>query len=292
MIIDFFKKNKYVTVSTTSFEEEKKEERKVYIPNDHWIKCTKCLRILYKEDINANYMVCPFCEYHFRIDPRKRIEYLIDKDTFEEFDKNIISVDPLNFPDYKNKVNKAKENTKEKDSVVCGKGLIGGNEAVICIMNSFFMMGSMGSVVGEKITRSIEYAIEHKLPVIIFSCSGGARMQEGILSLMQMAKISGALKRLSENNLLYLTVISDPTTGGVTASFAMLGDIIISEPGALIGFAGRRVIEKTINEKLPEDFQKAEFLLEKGFLDKIVHRKDMKKFISYILKVHRRNENA
>ena len=291
MIIDFFKKNKYVTVSTTSFEEEK-EERKVYIPNDHWIKCTKCLRILYKEDISANYMVCPFCEYHFRIDPRKRIEYLADVDTFQEFDKDIVSTDPLNFPEYKSKIKLGKEKSSENDSVVCGKCFIGGNEAVICIMNSFFMMGSMGSVVGEKITRAIEHAIEFKLPVIIFSCSGGARMQEGILSLMQMAKISGALKKLSENNLLYLTVISDPTTGGVTASFAMLGDIIISEPGALIGFAGRRVIEKTINEKLPEDFQKAEFLLEKGFLDKIVHRKDMKRYISYILKVHRRNEDA
>ena len=294
MIIDFFKKNKYVTVSTTSFDEEKeeKEERKVYIPNDHWIKCNNCLRILYKEDINANYMVCPFCEYHFRVDPRKRIEYLADKDTFEEFDKEIISVDPLEFPEYKTKIQLGKEKSCENDSVVCGKCTIGGNETVICIMNSFFMMGSMGSAVGEKITRAIERAIELKLPVIIFSCSGGARMQEGILSLMQMAKISGALKKLSENNLLYLTVISDPTTGGVTASFAMLGDIIISEPGALIGFAGRRVIEKTINEKLPEDFQKAEFLLEKGFLDKIVHRKDMKNFISYILKVHRRNEDA
>lgn len=284
MIIDFFKKNKYITVSTTTFE----EDRKVYIPNDHWIKCNKCSRILYKEDISANLMVCPFCEYHFRLEPRKRIDYLSDENSFEEFDNDVVSVDPLNFPDYAKKIELGKEKSMEKDAVVCGKCSIDGNEVVICVMNSFFMMGSMGSVVGEKITRAIEMAIELKLPVIIVTSSGGARMQEGVFSLMQMAKISGALKKLSENKLLYLTVISDPTTGGVTASFAMLGDIIISEPDALIGFAGRRVIEKTINESLPDDFQKAEFLLEKGFLDKIVHRKGMKKFISYVLKMHRR----
>lgn len=287
MIPDFFKKNKYITVSTTKFE----EERKVYIPNDHWIKCNKCSRILYKEDISLNFMVCPFCEYHFRLNPRERIEYLVDKNSFEEFDKNISSVNPLNFPDYEKKVEAGKKQSSESDAVVCGKCLIGGSEAVVCIMNSYFMMGSMGSVVGEKITRAVEKAIELKLPVIIFTSSGGARMQEGIFSLMQMAKISGALKKLSEHKLLYLTVISDPTTGGVTASFAMLGDIIISEPDALIGFAGRRVIEKTINESLPEDFQKAEFVLEKGFLDKIVHRKDLKKFISFILKMHRSCDN-
>lgn len=287
MITDFFKKNKYVTVSTTKFE----EDRKVYIPNDHWIKCSKCSRILYKEDISINLMVCPFCEYHFRLNPRERIEYLVDKNTFEEFDENITSINPLNFPDYDKKIDNNKEKSGEKDAVVCGKCSIGGNETIICIMNSYFMMGSMGSVVGEKITRAIENAIKLKLPIIIFTTSGGARMQEGMFSLMQMAKISGALKRLADEKLLYLTVISDPTTGGVTASFAMLGDIIISEPDALIGFAGRRVIEKTINESLPENFQKAEFVLEKGFLDKIVHRKDLKKFISYILKTHRSCDN-
>ena len=284
MIIDFFKKNKYVTVSTTSFE----EDRKVYIPNDHWIKCNKCLRILYREDISLNFMVCPFCEYHFRLDPRKRVEYLSDEGTFEEFDSNISSINPLDFPGYFEKLKDSVIKSNERDAVVCGKCFIDGNEAVVCVMNSFFMMRSMGSVVGEKITRSIEIAIDLKLPVVIFTSSGGARMQEGIFSLMQMAKISGAIKKLSDSGLLYLTVISDPTTGGVTASFAMLGDIIVSEPGALIGFAGRRVIEKTINESLPEDFQKAEFLLEKGFLDKIVHRKDMKNFIAYVLKIHRR----
>lgn len=287
MKFDFFKKNKYVTVSTIPFE----EERKVYIPNDHWIKCNSCLRILYKEDIKDNLMVCPFCEYHFRLDPRTRIDQLIDEGTFKEFDDNIVSVNVLDFPGYDKKLYNNKDSSSEKDSVVCGKCVIDENETVICIMNSFFMMGSMGSVVGEKITKSIEYAIDHKLPVIIFTSSGGARMQEGMFSLMQMAKISGALKKLSEEGLLYLTVITDPTTGGVTASFAMLGDIIISEPNAIIGFAGRRVIEKTINEKLPDDFQKAEFLLDKGFLDKIVHRKDLRNTISYILKVHRRIEN-
>lgn len=292
MKFDFFKKNKYVTVSTTSFDDDKeKEERKVYIPNDHWIKCNKCLRILYKEDIDDNLMVCPFCEYHFRIDPRKRIEYLCDLDTFEEFDADLISIDPLDFPKYDVKLKTAQKKSNEKDAVVCGKCYIDGNPAIICVMNSYFMMGSMGSVVGEKITRAIEKAIELKLPVIIFTCSGGARMQEGALSLMQMAKISGALKKLSDNNLLYLTVITDPTTGGVTASFAMLGDIIIAEPDALVGFAGRKVIERTINEQLPEDFQKSEFILKKGFLDKIVHRKDMKDFISYMLKMHRSDKH-
>ncbi len=288
MKFDFFKKSKYVTVSTTTFDDNKdKEERKVYIPNDHWIKCNKCLRILYKEDIENNLMVCPFCEYHFRIGPRQRIEYLCDRGSFEEFDSDLISVDPLNFPMYNSKIATAQSKSKEKDAVVCGKCSIGGNDTVICVMNSYFMMGSMGSVVGEKITRAIENAISSMLPVIIFTCSGGARMQEGVLSLMQMAKISGALKKLSDSKLLYLTVITDPTTGGVTASFAMLGDIIISEPDSLIGFAGRKVIERTINESLPDSFQKAEFVLEKGFLDKIVHRKDMKEFISYILKMHR-----
>ncbi len=287
MKFDFFKKNKYVTVSTIPFE----EDRKVYIPNDHWIKCNKCSRILYKEDIKDNLMVCPFCEHHFRLNPRDRIEQIIDEGTFEEFDANMVSVDPLKFPHYDKKLEIAKSSSSEKDAVVCGKGFINGYESIVCIMNSYFMMGSMGSVVGEKITRAIEYGIDHNMPVIIFTSSGGARMQEGMYSLMQMAKISGALKRLSEKGLLYLTVITDPTTGGITASFAMLGDVIISEPNALIGFAGRRVIEKTINEKLPDDFQTAEFLLEKGFLDKIVHRKDLKTTISYILKVHRRNEN-
>ncbi len=288
MKFDFFKKNRYVTVSTTSFE----DDRKVYIPNDHWIKCNKCLRILYKEDISLNFMVCPFCEYHFRLDPRKRIEYLSDKDTFEEFDSNILSSNPLQFPGYLEKIEDNVDKSKENDAVVCGKCFIDGNQAVICIMNSFFMMGSMGSVVGEKITLAIERAIEYSLPIVIFTSSGGARMQEGVFSLMQMAKISGAVKKLSEKGLLYLTVISDPTTGGVTASFAMLGDIIISEPGAMIGFAGRRVIERTINESLPDDFQTAEFLLEKGFLDKIVHRKDMKGFIAHILSTHRRCSNG
>ena len=287
MIIDFFKKNKYVTVSTMPFE----EERKVYIPNDRWIKCNNCLRILYKEDIQDNLMVCPFCEYHFRLDPRTRIEYLVDQNTFEEFDSDMVSVDPLDFPNYDKKLKDAKKVSSEKDAVVCGKCLISGYETVVCIMNSFFMIGSMGSDIEKKITRAIEYAIENGLPVIIFTASGGARMQEGILSLMQMAKISGALKRLSDSGLLYLTVITDPTTGGVTASFAMLGDIIISEPNAYIAFAGKRVIEKTINERLPDNFQKAEFLLDKGFIDKIVHRKDLKNIITYILKAHRRDAN-
>lgn len=221
-----------------------------------------------------------------RINSRERINRLMDENTFLEFDKDLKTTDPLKFPDYNEKISIAMEKTNENDAVITGEGCIGGEKTIICVMNSYFMMGSMGSVVGEKITRAIEIAISKRLPVIIFSASGGARMQEGILSLMQMAKTSAALGRLSDNGLLYISVLTDPTTGGVTASFAMLGDIIIAEPGALIGFAGPRVIEQTIRQKLPEGFQRSEFLLKKGFIDKIVKREDMKEILSRILHMH------
>lgn len=221
-----------------------------------------------------------------RVHPRERIKELIDDDTFIEYDLDLETSNPLDFPDYNEKIKSAKEVSKENEAVITGQGEIDGNQVIICVMNPSFMMGSMGSVVGEKITRAIERSLEKRVPIVIFAASGGARMQEGILSLMQMAKTSAALGRLSEEGILYIAVLTNPTTGGVTASFAMLGDIIIAEPGALIGFAGPRVIEQTIKQNLPEGFQRAEFLLEKGFIDKIVKRQDMKKFLSQVLKLH------
>lgn len=223
---------------------------------------------------------------HPRMAARDRINLIIDKETFLEYDTDINTTNALNFPGYGEKLETAAKNSNEKEAVVTGQGKIMGQDCIICVMDPSFMMGSMGSVVGEKITRAIENAIEKRLPIIIFTASGGARMQEGILSLMQMAKTSAALSRLDEEGLLYISVLTDPTTGGVTASFAMLGDIIIAEPGALIGFAGPRVIEQTIRQKLPEGFQRAEFLQEKGFVDKIVHRKNLKLVLGRILKIH------
>lgn len=286
MLKDLFKKNKYITVSTTSFDEEK-SETKPNIPTGMWIKCDGCGKILYKNDIEESHKVCPYCNHHFRLSAQERIKLIVDIDTFEEYDVSMTSGNPLNFEGYENKVETYKENTGINEAVISGIGKINGLSAVICAMDSNFMMGSMGSVVGEKITRAVERATKLRLPILIFTTSGGARMQEGIFSLMQMAKVSGALSKHSETKLLYVTIITDPTTGGVTASFAMLGDIIISEPGALIGFAGRRVIEQTIKQELPSGFQKAEFLLEKGFIDLIVERKKMKDLLGEILLMHK-----
>lgn len=269
MLKDFFNRKKYATLT---FQVEKDKENPLEakkVDNINKVSNTSYDKI--KDS---------------RIDPRKRIQDLIDQDTFLEYDIDLESSNPLDFPDYTMKLAQSKEATNEKEGVVTGEGDINGERVVICIMNPSFMMGSMGSVIGEKITRAIEKAIEKKLPIIIFSASGGARMQEGVLSLMQMAKTSAALARLDESGLLYISVLTDPTTGGVTASFAMLGDIIIAEPGALIGFAGPRVIEQTIKQKLPEGFQRAEFLLQKGFIDKIVKREEMKDTLSQILKLH------
>ena len=223
---------------------------------------------------------------HPRMAARDRINSIIDEGTFVEYDTDLKTTDTLNFPGYMEKIEAAMQNSGEKEAVITGEGKITDKNCIICVMDSNFMMGSMGLVVGEKITRAIEKAIEKRFPVIIFTASGGARMQEGILSLMQMAKTSAALGRLGEEGLLYISVLTDPTTGGVTASFAMLGDIIIAEPGALIGFAGPRVIEQTIKQKLPGGFQRVEFLQERGFIDKIVHRKNMKAVLSKILRIH------
>lgn len=290
MLNKFFKKTKYITVSQQSLRGNgEKTDKKPSIPDGMWVKCDGCGEILYKSDLEDNDKVCHKCNYHFRLSAKERINLIIDKNTFNELDKEIETVDPIGFQGYEEKIKKAKKSTSMNEAVVTGIGSIFGEEVVICVMDSNFMMGSMGSVVGEKITRAIEKAIELKLPLIIFTTSGGARMQEGMFSLMQMAKVSAALSRLDKEGLLYVTVLTDPTTGGVTASFAMLGDIILSEPGALVGFAGKRVIEQTIRQKLPEGFQKSEFLLEHGFVDKIVSRNNLKGILKKILVIHNRN---
>ena len=269
---------------------EENPENKPYIPDELWVKCPVCKNVMLSSDLEENYKVCPKCSYHFRIPARQRIEMTVDEGTFSEFDADMMSSNIIDFPEYTRKLKNAKINSGENESVITGICEIGGQKTVIAVMNSQFMMGSMGTVTGEKITRAFEYASENRLPVVIFTVSGGARMQEGILSLMQMAKTSGAVKLHSDKGLLYITVLTDPTTGGVTASFAMEGDIILSEPHALIGFAGPRVIEQTIRQKLPKDFQSAEFLLEKGFVDAVVERKDMKNTLAKLLKLHSESE--
>ena len=269
---------------------EENPENKPYIPDELWVKCPVCKNVMLSSDLEENYKVCLKCGYHFRIPARQRIEMTVDEGTFQEFDADMMSSNIIDFPEYTRKLKNAKINSGENESVITGVCEISSQKTVIAVMNSQFMMGSMGTVTGEKITRAFEYASENRLPVVIFTVSGGARMQEGIMSLMQMAKTSGAVKLHSDKGLLYITVLTDPTTGGVTASFAMEGDIILSEPHALIGFAGPRVIEQTIRQKLPKDFQSAEFLLEKGFVDAVVERKDMKNTLAKLLKLHSESE--
>lgn len=254
--------------------------------------CPHCGALVALSDQQENLNVCPACGYHFRIGPRERIAYLTDEDSFSELDGSLMSKDVLGFPGYDQKLRNAKLASREKEGVVCGAARIGGEPCALFVMDPNFMMGSMGTVVGEKIARLFEYAAEHSLPVVGYTVSGGARMQEGILSLMQMAKVSAALLRHSQAGNLYLTVLTDPTTGGVTASFAMDGDIILAEPGATIGFAGARVIEQTIRKKLPQGFQKAEFLLEHGFVDLIVPRGEQRETIARLLRLHRREERG
>ena len=274
MIVDKIKKRESKNIRPTN---------KVDIPVGKWTKCDNCKEIVYKENVKENDSICPFCGHYFRMSSRRRIEQIIDKNTFEEFQTEIDTVNPLGLEDYEKKLESLRDKTGLSEAVKCGIGKINSKKVVICVMDSAFFMGSMGSVVGEKITYSIEKAIELKLPLIIFSASGGARMQEGIISLMQMAKTTQALAELDKAGLLYISVLTDPTYGGVTASFAMLGDIILAEPGAMIGFAGRRVIEQTIGEELPEGFQTSEFLLEHGFIDKIVKRENLKNTLSQLI---------
>lgn len=271
------------------FKEDKKVEKKsegVEIPKDLLFKCPRCGTIVYRDDFVKNKQVCSSCGYHARIGYRERLAMTADPNSFTEFDAGMTSLNPIDFPDYEEKVAALREKCGMNEAVVTGTCTIRGYRTVIGIMDSNFMMASMGSVVGEKITRAFEYAAENKLPVILFTASGGARMQEGIVSLMQMAKTSGAIARHNAARQLYVTVMTDPTTGGVTASFASLGDIIIAEPKVLIGFAGRRVIQDTIRQQLPDDFQSAEFMLENGFADMIVDRKNMRSTLAKILRMH------
>ena len=253
------------------------------IPGGLFRKCDACRKILYEEDIRENWYCCPECGKNFRIDPWTRIRMLTDKGSFEEWDRELAGDDPLAFPGYEEKPQSTRERTGLTEAVVTGKASIRGSRTALGVMSPDFIMGSMGTAVGEKITRMVERATAERLPVILFCCSGGARMQEGIFSLMQMAKTSQALKRHDEAGLLYVSVLTDPTTGGVTASFAMLGDVILAEPGALIGFAGARVIRQTIGQKLPEGFQSAEFLQKHGFVDRIVRREQMRTTLGVLL---------
>jgi acetyl-CoA carboxylase carboxyl transferase subunit beta len=248
-----------------------------------WMKCDSCRQIVWRKALADNLHICPKCEYHFKIDATARLRMLFDDGKWQEFDRSLTSTDPLEFVDqrsYKERLGAMKKATSLEDAVISATGLLKGRKVHICSLELKFIGGSMGAVLGEKITRAIERCVEQRLPLIIVSASGGARMQEGAISLMQMAKVSSALSRLDEARLPYVSVLTDPTTGGVTASFAMLGDINIAEPGALIGFAGPRVIEQTIRQKLPEGFQRSEFLLKHGFLDAIVKRPEMKDYIA------------
>ena len=258
-----------------------------YLPADQLIACPKCLRDVPIAQKEENLSVCPHCGYHWPIGARRRLEILMDAGRYRELDADLCAADPLHFPGYPEKLDRARETTGMNEAVLTATGTINGCRCVVGVLDGRFMMGSMGAAVGEKLTLAIEHAQRNRLPLILVSASGGARMQEGVLSLMQMAKTSAALRRFSEKGLLYISVLTDPTTGGVTASFASLGDVILAEPGALIGFAGPRVIEQTIGEKLPEDFQCAEFMMEHGFVDAVVARGDLRNALGELLLLHR-----
>src|ERR1700704_7096138 len=275
----WFKRDKKSIEQTTPPEERRVRTEGL------WVKCESCRTIVFRKDLEANLYVCPKCQFHFKMNSKQRLEMLLD-DRWTEHDKGMVSTDPLNFVDTKPYAKRIKEAQKKlgmNDAVITAEGQLNGRPVVVCAMEFGFIGGSMGAVVGEKVTRGIELALSTRQPFIAVSCSGGARMMEGTISLMQLAKVSAALAKLDEAKLPYISILTDPTTGGVTASYAMLGDINIAEPGALIGFAGPRVIEQTIRQKLPKGFQTAEFLLEHGFLDAVVHRKDLKTYISSAL---------
>lgn len=275
---DLFRKpQRYITVHSDTMPQEKETL---------WIKCPECGEILYARELEKNLNVCRKCSHHFRLSAPERLAITLDEDSFLELDADLDTVDPLSFPEYKDKLARAQEATGLQDAILTGVGAIHGWPVLVGAFEPHFIMGSMGSVVGEKITRLAERAIEKKLPLLLISASGGARMQEGVFSLMQMAKTCAAIARLNEAGILYISVLTDPTTGGVTASFATLGDIIIAEPGALIGFAGRRVTEQTLKEKLPPDFQTAEFCLKHGLIDLVAPRQDLKPTLARILSLH------
>jgi acetyl-CoA carboxylase carboxyl transferase subunit beta len=257
--------------------------KKVKIPEGLWVKCDNCKEIIYRKEVEKNFKVCPKCDYHFRISASERLPYLVDEGSFLEVEDGLSPKDFLGFKDYKDKLKSSRKKTGLKDAVISGEAKIGGRPVSLVIMDFNFMGGSMGSVVGEKIVRAVEWAVEKKVPFVSVASSGGARMQEGILSLMQMAKTSAAIARLGDAGLPFISVLTDPTFGGVTASFAMLGDLIVAEPKSLIGFAGPRVIEQTIKQQLPQGFQRAEFLLDHGMIDMIVPRKEMRATLGKIL---------
>jgi len=263
------------------------ENRRMQVPEGLWVKCNSCKEIIYKKEVLRNSNVCPKCNYHFRISARERLAALFDEGRYQEVDTDIYSIDPLRFRDvkpYKDRLREYRERTGLNDAVINARGTMGGFQVTLSVMEYGFMGGSMGSAVGEKVTRAVERSLDERIPLVVISCSGGARMQEGALSLMQMAKIAGALGKLHEAGIPYISVLTDPTAGGVTASYAMLGDLNVAEPKALIGFAGPRVIEQTIREKLPEGFQRSEFLLEHGMLDFIVERREMRDVLIKCLK--------
>lgn len=283
MFKDLFHKKKYAVIPSDRVSAERPRRE---IPEGLMNKCPKCGQIQFSKELEKNLKVCSHCGHHFRLNAAERIAMTLDEGSFAEYDADLISEDPLSFPGYKDKLEQQKKASGLKDAIVTGEGTIGGFPVVIGVMSFDFFTGSMGSVVGEKVTRAIERATEKKLPLIIFSTSSGARMQESILSLMQMAKTSAALAQFQSQGGLYISVMTDPTLGGVSASFASLGDYILAEPGAIIGFAGRRVIEQTIRQQLADNFQTAEFNLKHGQLDKVVHRKDMKMILTKLLDMH------
>ena len=284
-----FRKRPYIPIAQVPAS--KADDQKPIVPEGLWEKCPNCQKTIYSKDLGKD-KVCPHCAYNFRIPAYERISSIVDEGTFDEWNALMPKENPLAFPGYENKLKIAKEKTGLDEAVVTGAAFINKHKVALCVMDSNFIMASMGKVVGEKLTRTFERATVEKLPIIVFTASGGARMQEGIMSLMQMAKVSVAVSNHSKAGLLYITVLTDPTTGGVTASFAMQGDIILAETGATVGFAGKRVIEQTIKAKLPEGFQTAEKVLENGFIDKIVARKDLRRALQHLLLLHAPAEKA
>ncbi|HEL0421816.1 TPA: acetyl-CoA carboxylase carboxyltransferase subunit beta [Streptococcus equi subsp. zooepidemicus] len=281
----FSKKDKYIRITPNNSLKSSVSRNVPEVPDELFAKCPACKHMIYQKDLGPA-KICPTCSYNFRISAQERLTLTVDEGSFQELFTDIETKDPLRFPDYQAKLQKARQATGLHEAVLTGTALVKGQRLALAIMDSHFIMASMGTVVGEKITRLFELAISERLPVVIFTASGGARMQEGIMSLMQMAKVSAAVKKHSNAGLFYLTILTDPTTGGVTASFAMEGDMIIAEPQSLVGFAGRRVIETTVRENLPDDFQKAEFLKEHGFVDAIVKRTDLRDKIAHLVAFH------
>ena len=284
-----FRKRPYIPIAQVPAS--KADDQKPIVPEGLWEKCPNCQKTIYSKDLGKD-KVCPHCAYNFRIPAYERISSIVDEGTFDEWNALMPEENPLAFPGYENKLKIAKEKTGLDEAVITGAAFINKHKVALCVMDSNFIMASMGKVVGEKLTRAFERATVEKLPIIVFTASGGARMQEGIMSLMQMAKVSVAVSNHSKAGFLYITVLTDPTTGGVTASFAMQGDIILAETGATVGFAGKRVIEQTIKAKLPEGFQTAEKVLENGFIDKIVARKDLRRALQHLLLLHAPAEKA